>query len=163
MSRPGTGISGRFHFLEKVMEKALLFASLIGTAYLFFQAVRAGLKLIFVTLPRSSRVAWNTVRLPNGEKLKPATVFAGPQAVLLTTGVTDWSTYDTPAFLRRGMAPPRLEAAKKAPAFPEPPKPKRKRRAKVVLDDEAPLMQSDPTEEPAPTVLMQESNFELVA
>lgn len=163
MSRPGKGISRGRIFLEIVMEKALLFASLIGTAYLFFQAVRAGLKLFFVTLPRSSTVAWNTVRLPNGEKLKPATASARPQAVLVTNGATDWSAYDTPAFLRRGMAPPMLEAAKKAAAFPEPPKPKRKRRAKVVQDDEAPLMQSDPAEEPAPAVLMQESNFELVA
>ena len=78
-------------------------------------------------------------------------------------GVTDWSDYDTPAFLRRGMALPMLEAAEKAEALPGTQKPKRKRRAKVAQDDAAPLMQRDPTEAPAPADQMQDSNFELVA
>ncbi len=86
------------------MEKALLVASLFGTVHLFLLALsRFGIVAIFGHKPRA-----NPLPVGVGQHVKK-TVGRSLPALLRKDGEEDWSKYDIPTFLRRGIPMPKLE------------------------------------------------------
>jgi hypothetical protein len=86
------------------MEKALLVASLFGTVHLVLLALsRFGNVAIFGHKPRANPLP---VGVGQHEK-KP--VDRSLPALLRKDGEEDWSKYDIPTFLRRGIPMPKLE------------------------------------------------------
>lgn len=80
------------------MEKFLLVMALAGSAHLAFRGVGKIGKLLFAfTLPKADTFP-GVVRMPDTR----------PMAVR-KDGEEDWSRYDIPAFIRRGIPMPTLE------------------------------------------------------
>ena len=86
------------------MEKALLVASLFGTVHLVLLALsRFGCVTLFGHKPRA-----NTMPVGFGQHEKKPVDRSLP-ALLRKDGEEDWSKYDIPTFLRRGIPMPKLE------------------------------------------------------
>lgn len=80
------------------MEKVLLVMALLGSAHLAFRGVgKVGKLVIAFAAPKAGAVS-SVVRMPE----------VRPMAVRLD-GEEDWSKYDIPAFIRRGIPMPTLE------------------------------------------------------
>lgn len=86
------------------MEKALLVASLFGTVHLVLLALgRFGYVALFGHRPSA-----NPLPVGVGQHVKK-TVDRSLPALLRKDGEEDWSKYDIPTFLRRGIPMPKLE------------------------------------------------------
>ena len=99
------------------MEKVLLVASLFGTVHLFLLAVgRVG--NLAISWPSTRRKHWSgAVRPPDWDR--PRSADSSP---IRKDGEEDWSKYDIPTFIRRGIPMPKLEVV-------PPKKPARRKKA----------------------------------
>lgn len=108
------------------MEKVLLVMALLGSAHLAFRGVgKVGKLVIAFAAPKAGTVS-SIVRMPE----------VRPMAVRMD-GEEDWSKYDIPAFIRRGIPMPTLEP------MPAKETKTRKRRSKVKTEDAATPASSD--------------------
>ncbi|HMZ76588.1 MAG TPA: hypothetical protein PKX01_10440 [Rhodocyclaceae bacterium] len=108
------------------MEKVLLVMALLGSAHLAFRGVgKVGKLVIAFAAPKSGAVS-SVVRMPE----------VRPMAVRMD-GEEDWSKYDIPAFIRRGIPMPTLEP------MPAKETKTRKRRSKVKAEGAATPASSD--------------------
>ena len=80
------------------MEKFLLVMALLGSAHLAYQGMGKIGKLVFALAVPKANAFPGVVRMPD----------AAPTAVR-KDGAEDWSSYDIPAFIRRGIDMPKLE------------------------------------------------------
>lgn len=95
------------------MEKVLLIMALLGSAHLAFRGMVKFGKLAFSFAAPKANIHPDTVRMP---EVKPMAI--------RKDGEEDWSQYDIPAFIRRGIPMPKLEpvqAKSEAPAVPAAP------------------------------------------
>ncbi len=80
------------------MEKVLLVMALLGSAHLAFRGVgKVGKLVIALAAPKAGATS-HVVRMP---EVRPMAVHKD--------GEEDWSKYDVPAFIRRGIPMPTLE------------------------------------------------------
>lgn len=107
------------------MEKLLLVMALLGSAHLAFRGLGKAGRLVFAfAMPKSALPG--IVRLPD---MRPMAV--------RKDGEEDWSKYDIPAFIRRGIPMPKLEPIRvKATKA-------RKRRGKAKAEDSVTQATSD--------------------
>ena len=105
-SRKGRGASA-FFLKEVSVEKALLVLALLGTVHL----VSLGVRLVFSFREREPEIRLDTV-------IPDATSMA------IRNDGEDWSKYEGPTFIRRGIPMPKLEPVPKKPM-------NRKRRSKA--------------------------------
>jgi hypothetical protein len=106
------------------MEKALLVASLIGTVHLVLLAVsRFGHLAFFSRKSRSHPLPVGVVQTQ--KKLVDRSL----PALLRKDGEEDWSKYDIPTFIRRGIPMPKMEAVP-----PKKPVKRKKATKKSVVD-----------------------------
>jgi hypothetical protein len=99
------------------MEKVLLVASLFGTVHLFLLAVGRFGHLAF-SPPMTKPKYWSgAVRVPEWDRSDSASSLASQK-----DGDEDWSKYDVPTFIRRGIPMPKLEVV-------PPKKPARRKKA----------------------------------
>jgi hypothetical protein len=82
------------------MEKLLLIFALLGSAHLAFRGLIKVGKMAFARVMPSPNPLPSAVRMPE----------ARPMAIR-KDGDEDWSKYDIPAFIRRGIPMPTLEPA----------------------------------------------------
>lgn len=87
------------------MEKVLLVMALLGSAHLAFRGMGKIGKLVFAFAAPKPDTFAGVVRLPDARSLP-----------VRKDGEEDWSKYDIPAFIRRGIPMPMLEQAKAAKA-----------------------------------------------
>lgn len=85
------------------MEKVLLVMALLGSAHLAFRGMGKIGKLVFAfAVPKPDTFA-GVVRLPDARPIP-----------VRKDGEEDWSKYDIPAFIRRGIPMPTLEPMQQA-------------------------------------------------
>jgi len=108
------------------MEKVLLVMALLGSAHLAFRAMGKVGKLLFAFAMPKADTYPSVVRMPD----------VRPMAVR-KDGEDDWSKYDTPAFIRRGIPMPPLEP------MPAKETKTRKRRSKATAESAATPASSD--------------------
>ena len=102
------------------MEKVRLVMALLGSAHLAFRGVgKVGKLVIAFAAPKAGAVS-SVVRMPE----------VRPMAVRMD-GEEDWSKYDIPAFIRRGIPMPTLEP------MPAKPTKARKHRRKATAESDA--------------------------
>ena len=85
------------------MEKVLLVASIVGSIHLFLQALRRFANQSLMDLNGHA----GTLPADSAQTAKPDVRLL--PAPLRKDGEEDWSTYDIPTFLRRGIPMPKLE------------------------------------------------------
>lgn len=102
------------------MEKILLVMALLGSAHLAFRGMGKVGKLVFAFAVPKADIFPSIVRMPD----------VRPMAVR-KDGEDDWSKYDIPAFIRRGIPMPTLEP------MPAKETKTRKRRSKVKAESAA--------------------------
>ena len=108
------------------MEKVLLVMALLGSAHLAFRGMGKVGKLLFAFAMPKADTYPSVVRMPE----------VRPMAVR-KDGEDDWSKYDIPAFIRRGISMPTLEP------MPAKEVKTRKRRSKVKAESAATPASSD--------------------
>jgi hypothetical protein len=100
------------------MEKALLVMALLGSVYFALRGViKVGGFLMAFLMPKTVTVRPSVVRMPDTRGL-----------VVRKDEEEDWSKYDVPAFIRRGIPMPELEPVNAKPTKT------RKRRSKAKSD-----------------------------
>ncbi len=102
------------------MEKILLVMALLGSAHLAFRGMGKVGKLVFAFAVPKADTFPSIVRMPD----------VRPMAVR-KDGEDDWSKYDIPAFIRRGIPMPTLEPV------PAKPTKARKHRRKATAESDA--------------------------
>ena len=86
------------------MEKVLLVASLFGTVHLFLLAIGRVGKLAISSHSTRHKYWSGAVRSPDWGRPRSADSLA-----IRKDGEEDWSKYDVPTFIRRGIPMPKLE------------------------------------------------------
>ncbi|MBU9211685.1 hypothetical protein [Burkholderia multivorans] len=99
------------------MEKVLLVMALLGSAHLAFLGMSKIGKLVFSFAKPRPDIRLGTVRMPDATSM-----------AIRKDGEEDWSKYDVPAFIRRGIPMPKLEPVQAKTAKT------RKRRSKAKSD-----------------------------
>jgi hypothetical protein len=80
------------------MEKILLVMALMGSAHLAFLGILKLGKLVFSCVNPRPDIRLGTARMPDNTSM-----------AIRKDGEKDWSKYDVPAFIRRGISMPKLE------------------------------------------------------